>query len=65
VEEEFEDTKRIIRRRNSKKDRKFNDQMKNDKRTSNYLQNITQKIADRTTRAPLKAGRWSQVLQKG
>jgi len=37
---------------------------KTTKRTNNYLQSVTQKIKDRTTRTPLKLG-WTQVLRKG
>jgi hypothetical protein len=39
-EEEFEDTKGVIRIRISKKNRKHNGQQKNYKRTDNDLQNI-------------------------
>jgi hypothetical protein len=39
-EEEFEDTKGIIRIRKSKKDRQHDGQKKKDKRTHNYLENI-------------------------
>ena len=42
-QEEFEDTKGVIRIRKSKKDKQHNDQKKKDKRTNNDLQNITQK----------------------
>jgi len=52
--QEFEDTKGVIRTRNSKKDRLCNGQKKIDKRTNNDLQNITQKTKDRVTRTPLK-----------
>ena len=45
--EQFEDTKGIIRNRKSKK---------NERRTNNDLQNITQKTKARATRTPLKAG---------
>jgi hypothetical protein len=38
-EEEFEDTKGVIRIRKLKKDRQHNDQKKRDKRTNNDLQN--------------------------
>jgi molecular chaperone GrpE (heat shock protein) len=41
--EKFEDTKRVIRSRNSKKDRQYNSQKKKYKRTNNDLQNTTQK----------------------
>ena len=46
VEEEFEDTKEVIRIRISKKNRQHNDQKKKDKRTNNDLQNghIKQRI---------------------
>ena len=36
-QEEFEDTKRVIRIHKSKKDRQHNHQKKNDERTKNYL----------------------------
>jgi hypothetical protein len=39
-EEEFEDTKRIISIRKSKKDKQHGGQKKKDKRTHNYLENI-------------------------
>jgi hypothetical protein len=39
-EEEFEDTKGIIRIRKSKKDRQHDGQKKKDKRPNNYLENI-------------------------
>ena len=51
-EEEFEDTKKVIRIRNSK-DRQYNAQMKKDKRTNNDLQNTTHKAKDRVTWNPL------------
>jgi hypothetical protein len=40
TEEEFEDTKEVIRIRKSKTNRQHNDQKKKDKRTNNDLQNI-------------------------
>ena len=40
LKEGFEDTKRIIKIRKSKKDRQHNDQKKEDKRTNTDLQNI-------------------------
>jgi hypothetical protein len=55
-QEEFEDTKEVIRFRKSKKNRQHNDQKKTEKRTNNDLQNITQKTKDRVTRTPLKPG---------
>jgi hypothetical protein len=43
-QEEFEDTKEIIRIRKSKKDRQLNGQRKKDKGTNNDLQNIHIKL---------------------
>jgi len=40
-EEEFENTKEVIRICKSKKDRQHNGQKKNEKRTNNDLQDIT------------------------
>ena len=54
LEEEFEDTKWVIRVRKSKKERHYNGQKKKDKRTNNDLQNITHKTKDRVTRTPRK-----------
>jgi len=48
--EKFEDTKGVIRRRKSKKDRQHNG--KKDKRTNNNLHSITHKTKDRVTRTP-------------
>ena len=42
--EEFEDTKRVIRICNSKKDKEHNGEKKKDKTTNNDLQNTTQKM---------------------
>ena len=54
MQEKFEDTKGVIRIRNSK-DMQHNGQKKKDKRTKkNNLQNITQKTKDRAKRTPLK-----------
>jgi hypothetical protein len=44
MQDGFEDTKRIIRIRKSKKNRKYNGQKKKDKRTNNDLQNIHIKL---------------------
>ena len=44
VQEEFEDTKWVIRIRKSKKDRQPNDQTKKDKSKNNHLQTIQRKI---------------------
>ena len=52
TEEEFEDTKRVIRIRKSK-DRQHNGQKKKDKQR---YTNITKKTKDRVTRTPLKTG---------
>jgi hypothetical protein len=46
TKEKFEDTKGVIKRRKSKTDRKYNYQMKGDKRTRNHLINTTQKTKD-------------------
>ena len=54
-EEEFEDTKGLIRISKSK-DKQHNGQKKRDKKTNNDLQNITHKTKDRVTRTPLKPG---------
>jgi hypothetical protein len=51
-QEEFEDTKVVIRFRKSKKNRQHNDQTKKEKRTNNDLQNITHKTKDRAKRTP-------------
>ena len=53
--EEFEDTKRVIKIRKSKKDRHTNGQKKNG-RTNSDLQNTAQKAKDRARRTPLKTG---------
>jgi hypothetical protein len=44
MQEEFEDTKGVIRIRPSKKDKQHNDQKKKDKRTNNDLQDIHIKL---------------------
>jgi len=49
-------SKWIIRSRKSKKDRQNNGPRKQDKKTNNDLQNITQKTKDRATRTLLKTG---------
>ena len=55
-QEEFEDTKGVIRISKSKKDIQYNGKKKKDKSTNNNLQNITHSIKDRVTRTPLKIG---------
>ena len=42
MKEKFADNKEVIRNYNSIKDKKYNGQKKNDKRTNNDLQNTTQ-----------------------
>jgi hypothetical protein len=54
-QEEFEDTKGVMRIRKSK-NRQHSGQKKKDERTINDLQNITHKTKDRVTRTPLKTG---------
>jgi hypothetical protein len=56
TEEEFEDTKGVIKIRKSKKDRQHNGQKKRNRRTNNDLQNTTHKTKDRVTRTPLSTG---------
>jgi hypothetical protein len=46
LQEEFEDTKGVIRIHKSKKDRQYTDQEKKSKWTNNDLQNITHKTLD-------------------
>ena len=48
-QEEFEDTKGVMRIRKSKIDRQHNDKKKQEKRTNNDLQNTTYKTKDRAT----------------
>ena len=59
-EENLEDTKGVIRNRNST-DRKYNGQNKTDKRTNNDLQNTTEKTNDLAT---MKMEGGTHVLQK-
>ena len=56
LQEEFEDTKEVIRFRISKKNRQHNGQKKKYKRTNNDLQNIHIKLKNRVIRTPLKHG---------
>ena len=53
MQEEFEDTKGVIRIRKSKKDRQHNEQKKRDKKTNNDLQNIHIKLIG-----------WNKLIQK-
>ena len=55
-EEEFEDTKVVIRIRISKKNKQHNGQKKKYKRTNNNLQNTMHKAKDQVTQTPLKIG---------
>jgi hypothetical protein len=54
LEEEFEDTKGVIRIPKSKKNRQHNGQKKKDKRCKQRYTKHTYKTKDRTTRTPLK-----------
>ena len=54
MEDNFKDTKVVIKNRKSMKDRQYNNQKKEIKRTNSDLQSTTQKINDRVTRIPLK-----------
>jgi len=53
-EEEFEDTKGLLRSRKLKKDKQHNGQKKNHKRTNNDLKKHTSKTKDRVTQTLLK-----------
>ena len=53
LQEEFEDTKGVIRIRKSKKDRQHNEQKKRDKKTNNDLQNIHIQLIG-----------WNKLIQK-
>ena len=53
IQEEFEDTKGVIRIRKSKKNRQHNDQTKKDKQRSTKYIHTTK---DRVTRTSLKPG---------
>jgi hypothetical protein len=55
TEEEFEDTKGVIRIRKSKKDKQHNSKQKG-KNTNTDPQNITHKTKDRVARTPIKTG---------
>ena len=64
-QEEFEGTKEVITICNLRKDRQFNGQKKNDKRTNHNLQRTTKKTKDQATRTQLKTGvnsGWSGIL---
>ena len=50
------ETKGVIRRRKSKRERQCNGQKKKDKRTNNDLQIIAQKTKDQVTQTTLKTG---------
>jgi len=54
MEDNFKDTKVVIKNRKSMKDRQYNNQKKKVKRTNSNLQSTTQKSNDRVTRIPLK-----------
>jgi hypothetical protein len=54
MEEKFGDTKGVITRHKSKKDRQHIGQKKKDHRTNNDLQDIKKKTKDQVTRTPSK-----------
>ena len=56
IQEEFEDTKEVIRICKSKKNRQHNGQKKKYKRTNYDLQNIRIKTKDRVMRTPINPG---------
>jgi hypothetical protein len=58
----FEDTKGVIKSRKSKKGRQQNDYKKNNKRTNNDIQNISQKTKARATRTPTLGTRHRTVI---
>ena len=62
MQEEFEDNKRVIRIRISKKNRQYNGQKKKYKKKNNDLQNIRIKLRSSNTNLTKK---WTQVLRKG
>ena len=65
-QEEFEDTKGIIRIRKSKKDRQHNGQKKTYKRTNiERTTKHTHKAKDRVTRTPLKPGTNITIISVG
>jgi hypothetical protein len=62
MQEEFEDTREVIRIRKSKKNRQHNGQKKKSKRTNNNLQNIHIKIKNEKHK-PTKTGLNSGALE--
>jgi len=58
VQEEFEDTKGVIRSRKPKKDRQHNGQKKKYKKDKQRSTKHTHKTKDRVTRTPLKQATW-------
>ena len=56
TEDEFEDTKGVIRIRELKKDRQHNGQKKKGKKTNSDPQNNTHKTKDRVAQTPIKTG---------
>ena len=60
----FEDTKGVIRSRESKKDRQHNSQKEKEQKDIQRSTKHSQKTKDRVTRTPLKTG-GTQVLRKG
>ena len=64
-EEEFEDTKGVIRIRISKKNRQHNGQKKKVQKNKQRSTKHTHKTKDRVTRTPLKSGRVSSFCSAG
>ena len=62
IEEKFKDIKKVIRIRKSK-DRQYNGQMKNDKKTSNDLQTVHRKLKIDTNLT--KSWVLNRVIRKG
>ena len=56
-------TNGIVRSRKSKKDRGYNGEMNNEKRTNNDVQNTRQTSKDRTTRISLTQGVTSSAVE--
>ena len=62
IQEEFEDTKKVVRIRKSKKDIQHDGQKQKDKRTNNDPQNITHKRSSNTN--PTKNRGLTPVFRK-
>ena len=64
LEEEFEDTKGVIRIRKLQKDRQHNGQKKKDKGTNNDLQTLRRKLKIEQIEPNLKPGVDSRALEE-